>query len=363
MNDFQNQPLPPVFYQNAGIAIRQLLSNEGGRFSGIFVLADENTHRHCLPYLRQVVESGFHSIVIGSGEQHKTINTCGYVWKQLLEHGADRSSLLINLGGGMVTDLGGFAASTFMRGIRFVHIPTSLLGMVDASVGGKCGVDLDGFKNTVGTFAYPQAVIIDKEFLKTLPEHEFRNGMIEVFKHGLIADENLWNRLFSIINDLGQLPWGVSMMSDLHEIIPEAIAIKSSIVLADPLEQKERKFLNFGHTVGHAIETYSLRHDPYPVSHGEAVAAGMVCEAFLSTKLCGLSSNALTDIKSVMKLAFPKMHLKHEAFSEMIHLMKSDKKSESGTVTFALLAQIGKPELVRGVDKELIDESFHFFNS
>ena len=363
MNDFRNQPLPPVLYQNAGKAIHHFLEREGVRFSRLFVLTDEVTHRYCLPVLLDGLTQKFHSIVIGAGEQHKTLDTCRYVWQQLIEHGADRQSFLINLGGGMVTDLGGYAASSFMRGIRFLNIPTSLLGMVDAAVGGKCGVDLDGYKNMIGNFAYPEAVIIDTAFLNTLPEKEFRCGMVEVFKHGLIADENLWNQLRDLVTDANHLPWSSSILQEMNSIIPRAVEIKNNIVGKDPFEQNIRKYLNFGHTIGHAIETYSLRHDSDAVSHGEAVAAGMVCESFLSTKLCGLSFNSLTDIKSLMKRTFPSMHLKHEAFSEMIHLMKVDKKSDSGEVSFPLISHIGKPELVKGVDADLIYESFHFFNS
>lgn len=363
MNDFRNQSLPSVLYQNAGKALQDFLEREGVRFSGLFVLTDENTHRNCLPVLRSGFSHTFHSIVIGAGEHHKTTDTCRYVWKQMLEHGADRRSLLINLGGGMVTDLGGYAASSFMRGIRFVNIPTSLLGMVDAAVGGKCGVDLDGYKNIIGNFAYPEAVIIDNAFLNTLPEKEFRGGMIEVFKHGLIADAALWDRLFRLVSDAGHLPWVDTIRSEVQSMIPDAVEIKNNIVSRDPFEQNIRKHLNFGHTIGHAIETYSLKHDSAAVSHGEAVAAGLVCEAFLSTKLCGLSSNVLHDIKSVMKLTFPAMHLKNEAFSELMHLMKADKKSVSGAVTFALISGVGQPEQVKGIDADLIYESFHFFNS
>ena len=363
MNDFRNQPLPPTLYEKAGQALRQFLEHEGHRYSGLFVLMDEHTHRYCLPVLRDGFAGTFHSIVVGAGEQHKTLDTCNAVWRQLLEHGADRHSLLINLGGGMVTDLGGFAASAFMRGIRFLNIPTSLLGMVDAAAGGKCGVDLDGYKNIIGHFAYPEAVIIDSGFLNTLPEKEFRCGMVEVFKHGLIADEKLWHRLVQLVNDAGHLAWNETILKEMKSVIPAAVEIKNSIVSRDPFEQNIRKHLNFGHTIGHAIETYSLKHDSIAVPHGEAVAAGLVCEAFLSMKLCGLASSVVDDMRNVMKLTFPLMHLKPESFSELMHLMKADKKSESGAITFSLLSHIGQPELVRGVDSELIYESFHFFNS
>lgn len=363
MNEFRNQPLPPVLFEDAGRALQHFLDGDRVSFSRLFILTDENTHRYCLPVLLDGFSHKFHSIVTGAGEEHKTLDTCAYIWRQLREHGADRQSLLINLGGGMVTDLGGYAASCFMRGIRFVNIPTSLLGMVDAAIGGKCGVDLDGYKNMIGNFAYPEAVIIDNAILKTLPEKEFRCGMVEVFKHGLIADEMLWNRLLRLVADAGHLSWSGTILQEMNPVIRSAVEIKNSIVSKDPLEINIRKYLNFGHTIGHAIETYSLRHDAIVVTHGEAVAAGMVCEAFLSSKLCGLSTGSLTDIKSLMKQAFPSMHIRHEAFSELIHLMKADKKSVSGAVIFALLAHIGKPELVKVDDEGLIYESFHFFNS
>lgn len=363
MKQADSQYFQDIRFTNSVTAeLEGMIGSDSFRNAAWFILTDENTHRHCLPLVENVFPAKTISIVVGAGELHKTPETCRHIWQQLLQHGADRHSVLVNLGGGMITDMGGFAAACFKRGIRFVNIPTSLLGMVDASVGGKTGVDLDSYKNMIGLFTYPHTVIIDKVFLKTLPVKEIRNGLVEVCKHALIADADYWGRLQEIclFDHSYSLPAMIEPAAD--DLIRKAIEIKSSIVARDPEERHERRFLNFGHTIGHALETYSLKHDSLPLSHGEAVSAGIICESFLSMKYSGLHPSECDEICKVMKAIFPVRKIHPGSFAELIHLMQADKKSQAGEVAFTLLSKTGNPEIVKGVSSELIFESFQFYN-
>ncbi|RZL11258.1 MAG: 3-dehydroquinate synthase [Pedobacter sp.] len=264
----------PVYF-NTGLAQLPALMANGG-YSKVFVLTDEHTSVHCLPVFQQLLDdfTGFDLIETSAGEENKSIDFCIGIWKTLLDFGADRKCLLINLGGGVITDMGGFIAATYKRGVDFVNIPTSLLAQVDASVGGKTGIDVDNAKNMVGTFSIPIAVFIEDVFLKTLPEKEMRSGSAEVLKHGLIADA----AYFKELNDTG-----------LHAItaaqVYRSVEIKNTVVTEDPLEKGLRKILNFGHTIGHALESYSLSNDKTPLTHGDAIAIGMICESYLSFKI------------------------------------------------------------------------------
>ncbi|XHR97363.1 3-dehydroquinate synthase family protein [Mucilaginibacter sp. UC70_90] len=249
-----------------------------GNYSKFFILADENTGAHCLPLLTSKLTdfNNYDLIEVSSGEESKNIDFCVGVWKMLIDFGADRKSLMINLGGGVITDMGGFAASTYKRGIDFVQVPTTLLSQVDASVGGKTGIDVDGIKNIIGTFTMPKAVFIAHEFLQSLPPRQILSGLAEMLKHGLIVDAAYWNKLKN---------------SDLKnpsvELVHRSVQIKNEITIQDPHEKGIRKALNFGHTIGHAVETYSLLHDEDSLSHGEAVAIGMICESYLAHKKQG----------------------------------------------------------------------------
>ena len=238
-------------------------------YSKVAILVDENTKRDCLPKLPKIENSII--IEVTSGEINKNISSCNYIWEQLSEHNFDRDSLLINLGGGVIGDMGGFAASTYKRGIDFIQVPTTLLAMVDASVGGKLGVDLNGLKNQIGVFNNPESVLILPEFLETLPENQLKSGFGEVIKHALISDKNLWQEIISI--PFNEMNW--------EKIIETSINIKNKIVLSDPYEKGERKKLNFGHTFGHAVETYYLEKGT-PILHGEAVLMGILLELELS---------------------------------------------------------------------------------
>lgn len=327
------------------------------RFSRIFILVDINTHIHCLPHFMAQLdtETPIEIIEIEAGEQHKTIETCVGVWNALSELGADRKSLLINLGGGVVTDLGGFVACTFKRGIKYINVPTSLLAMVDASVGGKTGVDLGTLKNQVGVIHSGDMVLIDTSFLDTLTQNHLKSGWAEMLKHGLIKSRAYWNQL----TDLSKLT-----LEDLDQLIYESIVIKNDIVTKDPFEINERKHLNFGHTLGHAIESYFLSDESKDhLLHGEAIAIGMVLECFLSTKLLNFPKADCDQVKNVMSNFFKKVDIDTTDYKAIIDLLKYDKKNEHGNINFVLLEAIGEPKSDCLVENDLIVESFEYYQS
>jgi len=311
------------------------------------ILCDSNT-KQCLEYLyvASPKTQGLPIIEMPDGELNKTLKTCEMVWYQLTEHGADRNTVLLNLGGGVVTDLGGFVASTFMRGIRFVNIPTSLLGMVDAAIGGKTGVDFGGLKNMIGTFCQPEAVIMDSNFLKTLPARQYRNGLAEVLKHAFISD-------ISIL-DL--------MEADENELISRSVQVKMDVVQRDEFESGERKKLNFGHTIGHAIESHLLESEN-PVLHGEAIAAGMIMESWLSSKIAGLSEAELTSICVSVDSVFKRIPISETDWSASKKLLIYDKKNRDGQAQFVLLNSIGNCLIDQPVSDELLDDAFKFYVS
>ncbi len=330
---------------------------ETSNFSKIFVLVDTNTHTHCLPKFLSNIEQeiALEIIEMEAGEIHKTLDTCTQIWHSLSDLDGDRKSLIINLGGGVVTDLGGFVASTFKRGISFINVPTSLLSMVDASVGGKTGVDLGTIKNQIGVINFSDMVLVDSSFLETLPAEEMRSGLAEMLKHGLIKDADYWNRLCNL-KELN--------ISDLEYLIHESVTIKNEVVKRDPNEQGERKQLNFGHTLGHAIESYCLDNDNLQtLLHGEAIAVGMVMEGYLSTKTCGLSEEALTEIKNTFKTIYGSVVLTENDKSSIIELLKYDKKNSHGDIKYALLESIGSCKVDVIVDDQLVDEAFSYYAS
>src|ERR1700748_1876025 len=279
----------PIYFDNSLDELVKFIAR--GHYSRFFILTDENTAVHCLPLLREKLGAAdnFDIIEINAGEESKDIDFCIGVWKMLIDFGADRQSLLINLGGGVISDLGGFAASTFKRGIDFVHVPTTLLSQVDASVGGKTGIDIDSIKNIIGTFTQPKAVFIEYSFIETLPARQVLSGLAEMLKHGLIADAPYWETLK-----------GSDLSKPAPYLIYQSVAIKNRVVIEDPHERGIRKCLNFGHTVGHAVETYSLLNDSNPLSHGEAIVVGMICEAYLAHKKIGLNLDELKDITETL---------------------------------------------------------------
>lgn len=326
--------------------------------SKIFILVDTNTHDDCLPQFLERLESGdiiVEVMEMPNGEDHKTIDICMGVWEALSEYNADRKSVLINLGGGVVTDLGGFVASTYMRGISYINIPTTLLAMVDASVGGKTGVDLGALKNQVGVINEGVMVGVDTSFLSTLPQNEMVSGFAEMLKHGLIYDQAYWNTLTHLEN---------LDISDLDRLIYDSVVIKNKVVSEDPTEQGLRKILNFGHTLGHAIESYFLEHaDRTPLLHGEAIAIGMILESYLATKICGLSNKDFQIITEGILKTFSKVAITKDDQQIIINLLKHDKKNSYGIVKFVLLEAIGKPKIDCIVSNELILEAFEYYSA
>lgn len=322
------------------------------RYSNVFILVDSNTSEHCLSYFLSslVVEIPLEIIELEPGEEHKTISTCVEVWQTLIELGADRKTLLINLGGGVVTDLGGFVASTFKRGIDFINVPTSLLGMVDAAIGGKNGVDLGPLKNQIGVINAPQAVLIDTDFLSTLPSNQMRSGLAEMLKHGLIYDQKYWEKF----NDLSQLDY-----TDLDELIYRSIEIKNEIVQQDPTENGIRKALNFGHTLGHAIESYFLEsEEKKSLLHGEAIAVGMILEAYLSYEKKLLSWDDYLEIKTLLISLYEPLVFTEKDIEIILNYLIHDKKNEYGKIQFALLDGIGGISLNQYFENQQIISAF-----
>lgn len=321
-------------------------------FSKVFILADENTSQHCLPSFlpNLATEVEIEIIELEAGEQFKNIETCVDIWEALIDLGADRKSLVLNLGGGVVTDLGGFIACTFKRGIEFINIPTTLLGMVDAAIGGKNGIDLGSLKNQIGIIREPKAVLVDTSFLETLPADEMRSGLAEMLKHGLIYDKSYWDK-FKNLNSL--------TTEDLGVLIHESIQIKNTIVSEDLTENGIRKSLNFGHTLGHAIESYCLENENKPkLLHGHAVAIGMILESFISKEKGLLTNEEYHEVKYIIGEYFEKITFSKEDIDAIIELLIFDKKNEFGKVQFALLEGIGKIKINQNCDNDLIYKAF-----
>lgn len=301
-------------------------------YSKICVVVDENTRRDCYPILAKALNYDHEVLEIPAGEIHKNIDTCLYIWREMLAKGLDRKSLCINLGGGVLCDMGGFSAACFMRGIDFVHIPTTLLSQVDASIGGKLGVDLDHMKNLVGLIQNPRAVLIDPQFLHTLSDREFRSGYAEIIKHGLIADASYYS------DATGEFP---PLDTNLHVLILQSLQIKNSIVTEDPKERSIRKLLNFGHTVGHAVESLSLMHDVDPLLHGEAIAVGMICEAHIAYQKGKICNDTLLTISESITEIYGRYDLSTKTTESIWTIMLHDKKNDAGTVLCTLLDDIG----------------------
>lgn len=319
-------------------------------YSGIIILTDHNTDKFCLPRLekhltqRPTVNHSF-----PPGEAHKSLATCEQVWDCLTQQGFDRKSLIINLGGGLVGDLGGFAAASYKRGIDFVQVPTTLLAQVDASVGGKTGVNFQHFKNHLGTFANPKAVFADPGFFQTLPERELKSGYAEVLKHCLIADQVRWETL-------SQLP---GLPADLTAVIEASIQVKSDIVSIDPFEKGPRKALNFGHTIGHGIESVFM--DILHITHGEAVAAGMVCEAFLSHRTKSLSDSELENISKTILRLYPRIEIPQTQITGIADATLQDKKNEAGSILCTLLDGIGSYRINVPISRTDVIDALNFY--
>ena len=328
----------------------------------IFILVDENTRAHCLPLLlRSVSNPGeLHILEIQSGESAKSADTVIRLWTELTEFHAERSSVMINLGGGVITDLGGFVAATFKRGIRFIHIPTSLIGQVDAAVGGKTAINFSKIKNLAGTFTLPWAVFICPEFLFTLGGSHIHSGFAEMLKYGLIADPALWNKLIKI-NPSG-LGTEILRSSAWEKNIIRCVNIKKRIVLKDFTEKGYRRILNFGHTIGHALETHFSLTKNHEITHGHAIALGMVCETFLSEKYSGLERNLRGTICGELLKYFPPIPLTKTEHNHILDLIRHDKKNDADTFNFTLLQQPGKALINCKCTPSMILESLDFYS-
>jgi len=300
-------------------------------YSHIAILVDEFTNKYCLPIIQDLLPSNFTKILIKSGEHHKNLTTCEQVWDRMTKANMDRHSLLVNLGGGVIGDLGGFCASTYKRGIDFIQIPTTLLAQVDASVGGKLGIDFHGLKNHIGVFQLPKAVLIDPKFIDTLSIQQKKSGFAEIIKHCLIRDEKEWSAIRQ--QSFEEL--------DLSKLIAHSVAIKEAVVLEDPKEAGLRKILNFGHTLGHAIETYLLDKGKRKILHGEAIAIGMIVEAFISHQRDLISLHELEEIESYLFENYGRVKLHPEEISKIIALTAQDKKNKGKEIRFSLLTGIG----------------------
>ena len=318
-----------------------------------FILVDEVTKEKCWPLLsKQLSMRKAKLITIGATDTHKNIESLAHVWEELGKDGASRHSLLINLGGGMVTDLGGFAASTFKRGINFINIPTTLLAMVDASVGGKTGINFNGLKNEVGVFNDSKYVILDTDFLKTLDGQNICSGYAEMLKHGLISNEKMWAELIKF--DIQQPDLG-----KLQEMLAKSVKVKENVVKKDPHEQGIRKALNLGHTFGHAFESWSLKHSP--ILHGYAVAYGLICELYLSAVKTGFPTDKMHQTVQFIRENYGTINITCDDYPELIELMTHDKKNRNGIINFTLLANIGDIRIDQTATEKEIKEAFDFF--
>ncbi|MFK7952014.1 MAG: 3-dehydroquinate synthase [Ekhidna sp.] len=313
----------------------------------IVVLVDENTKHHCLPLLdigkKEIIE-------IESGEKNKILSTCSDIWKNLTDLGCSRKSLLINLGGGVIGDMGGFCASTFKRGMPFINIPTTLLSQVDASIGGKLGVDFNGLKNHIGLFKEPDKVIIDAHFLSTLPQRQLKSGFAEIIKHALIYDSTHWESLKK--TPFNQINW--------NDFIQKSVEIKNSVVEKDPNERGLRKILNFGHSLGHAIESHLL-NTINPLLHGEAVAVGMILESNISYQKEMINKIDLNEIEQFILSGF-ELPTQLPVFDELSSYLMQDKKNENGIMKFSLLQNIGECLYDINVSKSEINTAIDSFN-
>lgn len=297
-------------------------------YSRIAVIVDKNTRKYAYPQIKDILPKHL-LIQVNEGEENKNIETCVLLWSRLTDGEFDRHALVINLGGGVIGDMGGFAAATYKRGIDFIQLPTTLLSQVDASVGGKLGIDFQGFKNHIGAFTLPKAVLIDPEFLTTLPERELRSGFAEVIKHCLIRDAQKWQVIRKL--ELQDMP--------LEELIRHSVAIKTAVVTEDPTEKGVRKILNFGHTIGHAVETFFLEKDR--LLHGEAIAVGMICEAYLAYTRDMITETELGEIEEFLFSMYGSVRIPEEDFQAIAALTAQDKKNKGSKIYAALLQGIG----------------------
>jgi 3-dehydroquinate synthase len=324
---------------------------DGSRYTRIFLLADTHTHQHCAPifFEKTGLPADTPALVIPAGETHKTLATCEQIWSAMFAAGLDRKSLVINLGGGVVGDMGGFCAATFKRGIDFVQVPTTLLAGTDAAIGGKLGVDFQALKNAIGVFRNPAAVLVDPVFFQTLSQRELHSGFAEVVKHACIGDPVLWQQIKGL-TDLRSANW--------LDILAASIQVKVTVVQQDPFEQNIRALLNYGHTIGHAIESWFLQ-SPTPLTHGEAIAAGMLCETWIQKP----NWPELPDFEQFTHYFFPHTQVPEAAFGDIWALMQQDKKNAAGAVRMALPGAVPLEMEVVQPTEEQVFASLRWYNT
>lgn len=346
--------LPPVVTGRKSLAQLDKWLAKAAAQARLFVLGDETTMTDCLPELLAQIPrlQGAEHIQVRSGERSKDLEVCRALWTHLAERHADRNTVLINLGGGVITDLGGFVAATYKRGIRFVHVPTTLMGMVDASIGGKSGIDLLGIKNLVGAFAFPEAVYIHPPFLRTLGKRDILNGAAEMLKHGLALDADHWNAMRNApLHDLDALP----------PLIQRSAELKLSVVQADPYEQGPRRVLNLGHTIGHALEAFALESSQRSLLHGEAVAIGLICATWLSWRRGLLERPGTDEVIDFLLELYPPFHLDSADHHRILALMRNDKKNTGEAYRFTLLTGIGSARTGVAVDASQVIEALDHY--
>jgi len=333
--------------------INQIIAENS--YSSVFLLLDSNTDNHCLDlFIKKSGITDFNKIVVKDGEESKSIDTCEYVWEYLNSNNGDRKSLLINIGGGVVTDLGGFIASTYLRGIDFINIPTTVLCMVDAAFGGKTGINFKSIKNQIGVINKPKGVLIDIDYLKTLSKEEYINGFAEIYKHSLITDnEDL--QFKNLIK--------FDFKKDIKDIIHSYSNVKNKVVELDLHESNYRKVLNLGHTIGHAVESYSIiSKNIDKLKHGQAIAVGLITELYISHKLHQFNHNELLSIKQELLRQFDKITFTLSDQEEILKIMSYDKKNYDNKVKYVLLKSIGSPIIDQDVEEKLFFKAFDFYN-
>jgi 3-dehydroquinate synthase len=321
------------------------------RYSKIAVLADEHTEHHCYSLIEHVLPA-HQTIVIKSGEQHKNLETCAFIWEKMTAHEMDRHSAMVIIGGGVLGDMGGFCAATYKRGIDFILIPTTLLSQVDASIGGKLGIDFQHFKNHIGVFKTPVFTLLHAGFLKTLPEEEKRSGFAEVIKHTLIADKAVWKEVLK--HSFEDQPWDA--------LLKHSVEVKSRVVKEDPYEKGLRKTLNAGHTIGHAVETYLLQSDR-KILHGEAVAAGLVCESYLAMERGMLQKDEFEEIKNYVIGVFGKVRIERVEEEAVAGLTSQDKKNKGNRILCVLLQGIGNAKWDCEISPEEVKRALAFYRA
>ena len=329
---------------------------EKKNYSQIIVLVDSHTNQHCYPQLIQLLPhlKDCPKIITPAGESNKNLNACEEIWAQMLQVHTDRKAVVLNLGGGVIGDMGGFVAACYKRGIEFIQIPTTVLSQVDASIGGKLGVDFKYGKNLIGVFKNPALVLVSTIWLKTLSKRQTVNGFAEIYKHALIQSRTQWEHLSKNLT----IP-----SADFNKILHDSLLIKKEVVEKDPFEKDWRKILNFGHTIGHAVETYSLENDSEPLLHGEAIATGMLMEALIGTITNGFSLEHLRQMEKVLLTQFGHYQIPKDSHSIIWNMMSMDKKNRGAKVLAVVLKDIGEPVIDVEITRELFDRAVNYYRA